>query len=171
MKFFMGFVFSFMFIASNASAFVLRSAQNTNRCLDINNNNANDWRYLRNAELFACNGLDDQQIAVLPRGEVNGKLTFVLRMMNRCLEVDQEATQPWTRNLNVQLQPCRGAPHQRWYLESVGPDWQKVRSVADGRCLEIDLNNQHNWRYNNNLQVWPCHAGHNQLWRFDDFFL
>lgn len=159
-----------VFFSHDASAFVLKNAEKSPRCLDINRGDSNDWRYLRNAELFACTGLDNQQIDVLPRGEVNGKLSFALRMMNRCLEVDQQATRPWTAFLNVQLQPCRGAPNQRWFLESVGPDWQKIRSVVDGRCLEVDMNSEHNWRYNTNIQVWPCHGGHNQLWRFDDYY-
>lgn len=165
-----GFVLGFVLFASHASAFVLRSGLDTQRCLEIYHAQTTDWRYLSNAELFACNGLEHQQVNVLPRGEVNGKLSFVLRMLNRCLEVDQVATRPWTAFVNVQLQPCRGAPHQRWFLESVGPDWQRVRSVVDGRCLEVDTNPNHGWRFQTNLQVRECLGERQQLWRFDDYY-
>jgi hypothetical protein len=165
-----GLFLGFVLYSSHAQAFVLKNAQNFQNCLDINHNDVNDWRYLSNAELVTCNGLDHQQINVLPRGEVNGKLSFVLRMLNRCLEVDQTATRPWTAFVNVQLQPCRGAPHQRWFLESVGPDWQKVRSVVDGRCLEVDMNPASGWRFQTNIQVRACTGERQQLWRFDDYY-
>lgn len=157
-----------LFIATNTPALELRTAQNIHRCLNIYQADAQQWRYLKNVELFACNKLDTQEIKVLPRGEVDGRLSFVLRLLGRCLEVDQIPTRPWTALVNVQLGACRGAPHQRWFIESAGPNWQRIKSVVDGRCLEIDTNPAHGWIYNNNLQVGECSGGVNQLWFFDD---
>jgi hypothetical protein len=160
---------AFVLFSNHASAFILRNVNSPQRCLEILRTQPNDWRHDRNAQLAACNNLlPNQQIHVLPRGEVNGRLSFVLRMMNRCLEVDQTATRPWTPYINVQLQPCRGLPHQRWFLDSVGPDWQKVRSVVDGRCLIVNLEPYDGWRFNTNLEVSWCQDEIKELWRFDD---
>ncbi len=157
----------FLACYQTASAALLRSAYQQNLCLDINQDSSAGWRYQSNVEVWPCNANDNQQFGFSPLATVNGRASFVLQIMGKCLDVDLGQTQPWTQDNNVQIFNCNGGVNQQFVLEPRANGWFQIRSAWNDRCLDIDLNQANGWRFERNVQLWTCSGQPNQLWRFD----
>jgi hypothetical protein len=153
----------------SAFAMTLQSAYRSNLCMDVNAGDPASWRHDTNIEVWPCHGQENQQFSLQasePSGDI---LTFTLRSMGKCLDVDMGYMDYWTHQNNVQLFTCNAGLNQKFTLQSKGGGWFMIRSMLDGRCLDIDLNVNNDWRYERNVQLWKCTGEPNQLWKFEDF--
>ncbi|HYX36244.1 MAG TPA: RICIN domain-containing protein [Oligoflexus sp.] len=161
----MGFLLLALCGSSWASADIIRSNYKDNLCLGINDDPAAGWRTDRNVEALACDGDDHQQFTTLAVQLETGETTLKLQALNGCLDIDTEATEPWTQNNNVQIAPCADVVTQQFDLIEESEGWFSIRSRLDGRCLDIDLNSANGWRTERNVHLWKCHSEPNQLWK------
>jgi hypothetical protein len=148
-----------------ASAEVFRSAYKENVCLAINDEPTAGWRTDRNVEVMACDGDEHQQFTMVPVQLETGETAFKFQALNKCLDIDTEATEPWTQNNNVQVAPCAESVSQLFDQVVREDGWISIQSKLDGRCLDIDLNTANDWRTERNVHLWQCHGEPNQLWK------
>jgi hypothetical protein len=156
-------------LSQSAFSMTLRSAYKSNLCMDVNRGSSSDWRYETNVEVWPCHGEENQQFSLHPVNPAADIMTFTIRSMGKCLDVDMGYEDYWTHFNNVQLFTCTGGLNQQFTLQSQGSGWFMIRSMLDGRCLDVDLNTANGWRYEHNVQLWKCMGEPNQLWKFQAF--
>ncbi|WP_176736586.1 RICIN domain-containing protein [Oligoflexus tunisiensis] len=147
-----------------ASAEVIRSNYKENLCLAVNDDPAAGWRTDRNVEVATCDGDDHQQFTLVPVQLDTGETVHKFQALGQCLDIDAEATEPWTQGNNVLVAPCADSISQQFDRVDIGEGWFSIRSRIDGRCLDIDLNTGNGWRTETNVHLWQCHEEPNQLW-------
>jgi hypothetical protein len=151
----------------SASAGVLRSAYQSNLCLNVNLSDSSSWVFARNAEVQLCQAAVNQQVSVETFNLSSSDATFVIKVMGKCLDVDLGYADSWTHASNLQFFDCNGGVNQQFRMDNRGGGWFALRSVYDNRCVDIDLNTANGWRFERNVQLWSCNYESNQLWYFD----
>lgn len=151
--------------SSWASAEVIRSNSKADLCLAVNDEPAAAWRTDRNVEAMLCDGDNHQQFTLVSRQLETGETVLRIEALGQCLEVDSEATEPWTQDNNIQIAACNDSVRQQFEPVAQADGWFSLRSSLDGRCLDIDMNEANGWRTGRNVHLWSCHGEPNQLWK------